>query len=240
MESDTPTAADTARQLAELKNVFDAQRAAFRLQPNPPAGERQARLGAVCRLLRENADAMAAAIDEDFGHRSRHETKLLEIFPSLEAAKHARCRVAQWMCAEPKGVSVWFWPGKAEVVKQPLGVVGVLAPWNYPLYLSVAPLVSALAAGNRVILKPSEFTPRFSGLLARLVARYFLRDHVAVVNGGVEVARAFAALPFDHLLFSGSTSVGREVMRAAAANLTPVTLEPGGEIPRDRCTGFPD
>ena len=122
-------------------------------------------------------------------------------------------------------------PAGRRVVKQPVGVVGVLAPWNYPLYLAAAPLASALAAGNRVIIKPSEFTPQFSELLARLIARYFARDHVAVVNGGVEVARAFAARPFDHLLFSGSTAVGREVMRAAAENLTPVTLELGGKSP---------
>ena len=239
MELDMPTAADAARQLEELKNVFDAQRAAFRRQPNPPAGERQAHLDALCRLLTENADAMAAAIDGDFGHRSRHETKLLEVFPALEAAKHGRRRIARWMYAERKPVSVWFWPGRAEVVKQPLGVVGVLAPWNYPLYLSVAPLVSALAAGNRVILKPSEFTPRSSELLAQLIGRYFARDHVSVVNGGVEVARAFAELPFDHLLFSGSTTVGREVMRAASANLTPVTLELGGKSPAIVAPGFP-
>ena len=233
-----PTA-ETDRQLAELKSIFDAQRAAFGRQPNPPASERQAHLKALCRLLTENAADVAAAIDADFGHRSLHETKLLEIFPSLQAAKHARSHVAQWMRSERKPVSVWFQPGRAEVVKQPLGVVGVLAPWNYPLYLAAAPLASALAAGNRVIVKPSEFTPQFSGLLARLIARYFARDRVAVVNGGVEVARAFAAHPFDHLLFSGSTGVGREVMRAASESLTPVTLELGGKSPVIVAPGFP-
>ena len=239
MELDLPTPAETARQLAELQSVFNAQRAAFRRQPNPSASERQAHLKALCRLLAENADAASAAIDADFGHRSRHETKLLEIFPSLQAAKHARSHVARWMRTERKPVALWFWAGRAEVVKQPLGVVGVLAPWNYPLYLSVAPLVSALAAGNRVIIKPSEFTPHFGDLLARLIAGHFARNHVAVVNGGIELARAFAAHPFDHLLFSGSTTVGREVMRAAAANLTPVTLELGGKSPVIVAPGFP-
>ena len=230
---------ETSRQLAELDDVFASQRAAFRRQPNPPASERRASLGALCRLLVENAAPIAAAIDADFGHRSAHETRLLEIFPSLQAAKHARAHVARWMRAERKHASFWFWPGRARVVKQPLGVVGVLSPWNYPLYLAAGPLVSALAAGNRVIIKPSEFTPRFSELLARLMAAHFPRDQVAVVNGGVELARAFAAHPFNHLLLSGSTAVGRDVMRAAAGNLTPVTLELGGKSPAIVASGFP-
>ena len=239
MDLDMPAPADPARQLDELRDLFSAQSAAFRRQPNPPASERRAHLGTLCRLLTDNIDDMAAAIDADFGHRSLHETKLLEVFPSLMAAKHARSHVAQWMRPEGKPVSLWFWAGRAEVVKQPLGVVGVLAPWNYPLYLSAGPLASALAAGNRVILKPSEFTPHFSELLARLIARYFPRDRVAVVTGGIETAQAFSSLPFDHLLFTGSTAVGREVMRAAAENLTPVTLELGGKSPAIIAPGFP-
>jgi acyl-CoA reductase-like NAD-dependent aldehyde dehydrogenase len=235
----TPPSTEPAAQPDGLQEVFDSQRAAFRRDPNPTAGERRAHLEAVGRLLLENTDAIAADIAADFGHRSPHETRLLEIFPSHAAAKHARAHVAHWMRPERKSASIWFWPGRARIVKQPLGVVGVIAPWNYPLYLAVGPLVSALAAGNRVIIKPSELTPRFGELLASLIARHFARDHVAVVNGGVDVARAFTGLPFDHLLFTGSTAVGSVVMGAAAKNLTPVTLELGGKSPALVAPGFP-
>lgn len=227
------------QQVSDLDTIFQLQCDAFRRQPNPPAGERQAHLDAVCRLLLEHGDAIAAAIDADFGHRSVHETRILEIFPALQTAKHARARVARWMRPERKSVSVWFMPGRARIVKQPLGVVGIIVPWNYPLYLAVGPLVSALAAGNRVVVKMSEFTPRLGELFAQLIESYFARDLVAVVNGGVDVAQAFAAKPFNHLLFTGSTAVGQQVMRAAAENLTPVTLELGGKSPVIIAPGFP-
>jgi coniferyl-aldehyde dehydrogenase len=232
-------AAEVAHQIAEVDNVFALQRTAFQGNPNPPARERQAQLTSVCRLLLENAEAITAAISADFGHRSPHETRLLEIFPSLQGAKHAKAHVAKWMRPERKSVSIWFQPGRARVVKQPVGVVGVIVPWNYPLYLAVGPLVSALAAGNRVLIKMSELTPRFGQVFAQLVGRYFPQDQVAVINGGVEVAQAFAAKPFDHLLFTGSTAVGHHVMRAAAENLTPVTLELGGKSPAIIAPDFP-
>jgi acyl-CoA reductase-like NAD-dependent aldehyde dehydrogenase len=218
-------------EVSEVDAIFQSQRAAFRQNPNPDAANRQRHLHDVGRLLVENRDAIAAAISEDFGHRSVHETEVLEIFPALQGAKHAKSHVEAWMQSERKPVSLWFQPGRARVVKQPLGVVGVIVPWNYPLYLALGPLVSALAAGNRVMIKMSEFTPRFGELFASAIGRYFARDHVAVVNGGVDVARAFGAKPFDHLLFTGSTSVARHIMAAAAQNLTPVTLELGGKSP---------
>src|SRR5262245_50541872 len=235
---DTPSH-QIAPQIADLDHVFQLQRQAARRQPHPPADERRTHLDAVCRLLLDNGDAIAAAIDADFGHRSIHETKILEIFPALQSAKHARAHVTKWMRPERKSVSVWFMPGRARVVKQPLGVVGIIVPWNYPLYLAVGPLVSALAAGNRVMVKMSEFTPRFSELFAQLIGSCFASDHVAVVNGDVEVAQAFAAKPFDHLLFTGSTSVGHQIMRTVAENLTPVTLELGGKSPVIIAPEFP-
>jgi acyl-CoA reductase-like NAD-dependent aldehyde dehydrogenase len=228
-----------AQQVSDLDRIFQLQRDAFRHQPHPSAGERRAHLDAVCRLLLDNGDAISAAIDADFGRRSVHETKILEIFPALQATKHARVQVAKWMRPERKSVSVWFLPGRARVVKQPLGVVGIIVPWNYPLYLAVGPLVSALAAGNRVMVKMSELTPRLAELFAQLIGSYFASDHLAVVNGDVEVAQAFAAKPFDHLLFTGSTSVGHQIMRAAAENLTPVTLELGGKSPAIIAPEFP-
>jgi acyl-CoA reductase-like NAD-dependent aldehyde dehydrogenase len=214
-----------------LRSAFAAQREAFAGSPFPDAATRDRRLGALERLLRENADAIAAAIARDFGHRPHQETRLLELFPSLEAVKHARRHLRRWMKPQRRAVSLWFLPGRAQVVVQPLGVVGIIVPWNYPVYLAVGPLVGALAAGNRVLVKMSELAPATGALFADLVARRFAADEVRVVNGDAEVARAFAALPFDHLLFTGSTAVGRAVMRAAADNLTPVTLELGGKSP---------
>ena len=180
---------------------FNDSRDALRLQPYPTLGERKAHLKALCRLLVDEGPAIAAAINADFGHRSSHETQVLEIFPALLAAKHARWHVGRWMRPERKHVSVLFQPGRARVVKQPLGVVGIIVPWNYPLYLAVGPLISALAAGNRAMIKMSELTPRFSELFEKQIASTFAPDHVAVVTGGVDVAQAFAAKPFDHLLF---------------------------------------
>ena len=127
--------------------------------------------------------------------------------------------------------SFWFLPARTELRPQPLGVIGIIVPWNYPVFLAVAPLAGALAAGNRVMIKMSEITPKTGALFAQLVARHFSPDQVAVVNGGTVVAQEFSALPFDHLLFTGSTEVGKHVMRAAANNLTPVTLELGGKSP---------
>lgn len=214
-----------------LQTRFAYLHAAARREPNPAHAVRERRLGALDRLLRDNAEAIADAVRADFGHRSVAETRLLELFPSLEAIRHARRRLRRWMRPSRRGVALWFQPGRAEVRYQPLGAVGIIVPWNYPVYLAVGPLVAALAAGNRVLLKMSEFTPATGRLFAELVARHFADDEVSVVLGDAEVAHAFAQLPFDHLLFTGSTAVGHHVMRAAADNLTPVTLELGGKSP---------
>jgi acyl-CoA reductase-like NAD-dependent aldehyde dehydrogenase len=214
-----------------LRSAFDAQREAFARAPFPDVATRARRLVALERLLAQNIDAIAGAIARDFGHRSHHETRLLEIFPSLEGVRYARRNLRRWMKPQRRAVSLWFQPGRAEVIAQPLGVVGIIVPWNYPIYLAIGPLVGALAAGNRALVKMSESAPSTGTLLAALVGRHFAPDEVGIVNGDAEVARAFAALPFDHLLFTGSTGVGRAVMRAAAESLTPVTLELGGKSP---------
>jgi acyl-CoA reductase-like NAD-dependent aldehyde dehydrogenase len=211
--------------------VHQRLREAAARNTNPAWHRRDAWLAALERLIRDNQAAIAEAIRTDFGHRSVHETQLLELFPSLEAIRHARRHLKSWMRPQRRAVSMWFLPGRARVLHQPLGVVGIIVPWNYPLLLAVGPLVAALAAGNRVMVKMSELTPAMSGLFARLVAKYFADDEVAVVEGDAQVAQAFARLPFGHLLFTGSTRVGYSVMRAAAENLTPVTLELGGKSP---------
>jgi acyl-CoA reductase-like NAD-dependent aldehyde dehydrogenase len=226
-----PDNASSATDVAELRRLFDAQRAASAQDCNPGYGTRARRLEALERLVHDNVDDIAAAVSADFGWRSAHETRLLEIFPSLEAIRHARRHVKRWMRPERRAVSLWFQPGRAEVIPQPLGVVGIIVPWNYPIYLAVGPLVAALAAGNRAMVKMSELTPATAALFARLAARHFAPEEMAVVEGEAPVAQAFARLPFGHLLFTGSTRVGHSVMAAAAENLTPVTLELGGKSP---------
>jgi coniferyl-aldehyde dehydrogenase len=212
---------------ADLQCLRDAQAR----DPMPSWAQRATRLRALETMLREQREAFAAAIHADFGQRPAEETDLLEIFPSLSAIRHALGHGQRWMKPRRRLADWLFLPARTELRPQPRGVVGIIVPWNYPLYLAVGPLVDALVAGNRAMLKMSEFTPRFSALFAEQAARYFQPDEVRVVTGDAEVAQAFAALPFDHLLFTGSTAVGHHVMRAAAANLTPVTLELGGKSP---------
>jgi aldehyde dehydrogenase (NAD+)/coniferyl-aldehyde dehydrogenase len=216
---------------AQLALALGLQRRAFAVDAHPSASERRERLARLARMLRKNAAGIRDAIAADFGMRSAEETELLEQFTSLDGIAYARRHLGGWMRAERRAVAWWSLPGGARLLRQPLGVIGIIVPWNYPLYLAVSPLTGALAAGNRAMLKMSEHTPRFGALFESLVARTFRADEVAVVNGDVSLARAFSALPFDHLLFTGSTAVGREVMKAASANLTPVTLELGGKSP---------
>ena len=214
-----------------LRDIFSRARTAYASARMPTLQSRRETLSQLDRLLTENVDEIAVAISADFGNRSLHETKLLEIFPSRTAVLDAKKHVRSWMKSRRSWASMWFLPASTELRPQPLGVIGIIVPWNYPVFLAVAPLAGALAAGNRVLIKMSEFTPKTGALLAKLVAKYFSPDHVAVINGSADVAREFSALPFDHLLFTGSTEVGKHVMRAAAENLTPVTLELGGKSP---------
>ncbi len=195
------------------------------------------------RRLREAFKArlpeFVAAMDADFGRRSRHESMLTDGMTVLREIDHTRARLRRWM--RPKrGLADWlFWPATTEIRPQPLGVVGIIAPWNYPVNLALMPLVAALAAGNHVMLKPSEHTPRTSALLKEFLGTLYPETRVAVVLGDAEVAAAFSALPFDHLFFTGSTAVGRQVMAAAAKNLTPVTLELGGKSPAIIAPDYP-
>jgi acyl-CoA reductase-like NAD-dependent aldehyde dehydrogenase len=224
---------------ADLEALFETQRKAQRASPCPSARERINQLSRLEKMVRDNGPDFAQAISRDFGSRSAHETQLLEIFPSLEAIRHARRHVRAWMKPMRRATSLWFLPGRSQIVPQPLGVVGVVVPWNYPLYLAIGPAVAALSAGNRLLVKMSETTPATGELFERLVKSHFPEGEIRVVNGSREVAQAFCRLPFDHLLFTGSTAVGRHVMRSAADNLTPVTLELGGKSPAIVGRGFP-
>ena len=217
--------------LEELDRLFAAQRAAYAANPMPPAAQRQQWLKALRDLLSNERQALVDAISTDFSHRSADETLLAELMPSLHGIHYASRHLKGWMKSSRRKAGMAFQPASAKVVYQPLGVVGIIVPWNYPLYLAIGPLVGALAAGNRVMLKLSESTPATGLLLKALLARIFPEDLVCVVLGESDVGVAFSRLRFDHLLFTGATSIGKHVMRAAAENLTPVTLELGGKSP---------
>ncbi|MES2934340.1 MAG: coniferyl aldehyde dehydrogenase [Pseudomonadota bacterium] len=215
----------------EMQRILDLQRSAFAHDINPNKKIRKDRLQRLLAMTQAHGDAIASVISADFGNRSLHQTKLGELLVVEGAIKHAIRHLAGWMRTRRAPTGLHYWPSYNRIMRQPLGVVGVISPWNYPFQLAICPAIGAVAAGNRVILKPSELTPRFSGLLKRIVAEYFSEDEIAVVIGDAEVGKVFAALPLDHLLFTGSTQVGRLVAQAAAKNLTPTTLELGGKSP---------
>lgn len=222
--SDTPTN-------EALEHCLTAQRQAFRSAPYPSLATRLERLARLERMTLRHANAIELAIRQDFGHRSPVETRLAEITTLKQAIRHTRRHLKRWMRPRRAGVNWRFLPARGYVHRQPLGVVGIIAPWNYPWNLAMLPALDALAAGNRVMIKPSELTPATSRLMQELAERYFAPEELCVFPGDVQVGRHFAGLPFDHLLFTGSTAVGRQVAQAAAANLTPVTLELGGKSP---------
>lgn len=215
----------------DLGARFEGQKTAFASEPWPSLQVRQSRLERLAALTRDNEAAIVAAIDADFGGRSSHETRLAELFVVSAGISHARSHLKRWMRTRRVPTALHFLPAHNTLMPQPLGVVGVISPWNYPFQLALGPVLAAVAAGNRVMIKPSELTPRFSDLLAKLVADLFDPGELCVVTGDADVGKAFSALPFNHLFFTGSTAVGRHVAVAAAANLTPVTLELGGKSP---------
>lgn len=224
MKNDLPGA-------SALDELLLAQREAHAREPYPSWETRAAHLRALRTMLLDQTDALADALDADFGRRSKAELLLSELWLVKSEIDAALRHGKRWMRPRRRATGIWLRPATAKVVPQPLGVVGIVAPWNYPILLAVGPLIGALAAGNRAMIKMSELTPRTGELFAQLIGRTFAADQVSVVNGDASVGAAFCALPFDHLIFTGSTRVGREVMRSAAANLTPVTLELGGKSP---------
>lgn len=214
-----------------MGDILSQQRTAF-LRDGPPAlSQRKADLLKLKTAILARRGEIEQAVREDFGHRSPHETAILELIPLIQAINYQRSHLRRWMRPEKRHVPMPFQPGRAWVSYQPLGVVGIMSPWNYPLALALMPLATAIAAGNRAMLKPSEFTPASSAFLVKMLSETFAQDQVAVVAGDAAVGQDFAALPFDHLVFTGSTRVGRAVMKAASENLVPVTLELGGKSP---------
>jgi len=221
-----------------LRTLLDAQRAAF-ARGAPAYRERMQALAALRNGLLARRDDLVAAVSADFGGRAAEETLMLEVFPVLDQIRHARRHLRRWMRRRRVPSSWFLLPSRAFVQYVPLGVVGVIGAWNYPVLLTLSPLVDALAAGNHALVKPSELTPRTAAGIAEILSSAFAPEYVRCVTGGPEVGRAFSALPLDHLCFTGSAEVGKEVMRAAAANLTPVTLELGGKSPAIVHESFP-
>lgn len=215
----------------DLRAILDKQRAAFLRDGTPDVAHRRSALDKLHRLMINYKQEIVEAISADFGNRSHHESLMAEVFITINAIKHCKAKVAKWMKPKSAPISWQFRPGRGKIHYQPLGVVGIISPWNYPLQLAIVPVAQALSAGNRTMLKPSELTPKTSALLAKMLSESFSDEEVAVVTGDAKVGAAFSGLPFDHLFYTGSTKVGRLVMQAAAKNLVPVTLELGGKSP---------
>ena len=228
MDGHTPKTSDAER-------LLELQRAAHRRDGPPNARIRIDRLDRLDNVVRKRSEAFADAISADFGNRSRFETALLETMVLLSAVRHARKNVRWWMEPAYQEIDVTFWPGSAWIRREPMGVIGIVSPWNYPLQLALSPLVDVIAGGNRAIIKPSEQTPNFSDLLDRAISETFAEEEIGIVTGGPEVAASFTRLPFDHLVFTGSTAIGRKVAQAAADGLVPTTLELGGKSPAVIC-----
>jgi coniferyl-aldehyde dehydrogenase len=222
-----------------LQALFDAQRAAFAREPLPDAATRRERLRALRRQLQRWQDRLAGAMNRDFGCRSFDESKMLDLLGTVLDIDHTLARLRRWMKPVRRQPELLFFGNRLRVHYQPKGVVGVIVPWNFPIYLALGPLVAALAAGNRVMLKMSEATPATNAALRALLAEVFDSDLVALVGEELQDPNAFTALPFDHIVFTGSAHVGRVVMRTAAQNLTPVTLELGGKSPALVTRNFP-
>ena len=217
--------------IPDYESQFQRMLAASRREPPLDEVGRKALLRALRQCLCHARADLFAAVSQDFGCRSAQETLLAEVLPSMLIIHNALRNLASWMRPRRRGVALEFRPARNRLMWQPKGVVLIISPWNYPLNLVLGPLVAALAAGNRVVIKPSELTPATSDVLKRHLEATLGPDCVTVATGGVEVSHALCRLPFDHIFFTGSTAVGREIMRLASVKLTPVTLELGGKAP---------
>ena len=232
VENQSTTSGEDAAALVELDEMLARQRRAFRADPSPSLQERQELLGALAGMLIGHRTQIEDALNSDFGVHPRLAADLIEVLGPAGRAGYAIEQLEAWMAPEPRWADpTLFGSGRAFVQAQPKGVIGNIVPWNFPFDLSVGPLVEMLAAGNRVVIKPSEYAPACGELLRDMIRATFDRDRVDVAIGGVKLAKAFAHVPWDHLLYTGSTAVGREIAKAAAEQLVPVTLELGGKCP---------
>lgn len=233
MNSQTKTTSMTAQRfnLQHLQDILALQKQAYLRHPLSSAHERIERLARLKRILLKYQDQFADAINKDYGNRSIGETKIGELLTCLEQIKYYSKHISKWMKPSKRRIALIHQPAKAWVEYQPLGVIGIIAPWNYPLLLSIGPLICALAAGNHAMIKVSSSSSHFGRVLERALSEAFPQDLVAVVNGGGAISDAFCHLAFDKMIFTGSTAVGKTIMKAAAENLVPVILELGGKSP---------
>nr|WP_086939412.1 aldehyde dehydrogenase family protein [Thaumasiovibrio occultus] len=215
--------------ISDLRFKFDRLESQYHKDPVPAVNERKRLLGLLRSELVKHQTELLAALSDDYGHRSEYDSLLGDILSAVEQIDHNLTYFPRWMKPQRRRAGLLLWPSRVHVESRPVGIVGIMVPWNFPISLAVGPLSAALAAGNRVMLKMSELTPQTNKVLAKVLLPF--NDHVALVEGDVAVARTFAELPFGHLLFTGSTQVGRLVAEACAKNLTPTTLELGGKSP---------
>jgi coniferyl-aldehyde dehydrogenase len=225
-----PTSVQEIAEIQRMEQVFHAQKEAFAANPMPDLAQRRDDLDRLRGALVTFRKRLADAVSTDFGNRSRHES-MMEIMTTIQGMRYARRHLRRWMKPSRRRAGLLMATTSCKVYYQPKGIVGVIVPWNYPLALAIGPLTCALAAGNRVMLKMSESTPRTGEVLCEMIQSIFDDSHVAIILGEVETGKAFSRLPLDHLVFTGSTDVGRHIMHAASDNLTPVTLELGGKSP---------
>ncbi|AAN56668.1 coniferyl aldehyde dehydrogenase [Shewanella oneidensis MR-1] len=218
-------------QISPLTELLQRQRASYLAAPNPDYAIRKERLTRLKTALLNYQQPLVEALSQDYGHRSTDDSLISDIMPVVNNINYSLKNLKKWLKPSRRHAGILLAPAQVKVHYQPLGVIGIIVPWNFPVMLSIGPLVTAIAAGNHAMLKLSEFTPATNKVIKQLLTEVFDESHVAIVEGEADVAAQFSALPFDHLLFTGSTTVGRHVMRAAANNLTPVTLELGGKSP---------
>ncbi|WP_105103000.1 coniferyl aldehyde dehydrogenase [Microbulbifer pacificus] len=220
------------QQSQALKPLLDKQREAYLATPSPDREQRVSDLKALARMIREHQDELVQAVSRDYGNRSHHETLFAEIYPALDGIKDTIRRLKKWMKPQRRHIDITAFPtSSVKVIPQPVGVVGVIVPWNFPINLSFGPLINIFAAGNRAMVKMSENSRHLTALLKRISGDYFPEDKLVFIEETGGVGIEFSTLKFDHLIFTGSGATGRKVMAAAAANLTPVTLELGGKSP---------
>ena len=239
MNDSTRQAQQALEAVERVQRLYAAQRAACLAQPYPSADERLERLRALKRQTQRYQDLLAEAMSADFGFRPAAESKMLDLLGSVLEANHAVSHLKRWMKPSKRSTELLFLGNSVKVLYQPKGVVGVIVPWNFPIYLAMGPLVTALAAGNRVMIKMSEVTPATNAVFKTLLGEVFGEDLVAVVGEELVDPNVFTSLPFDHIVFTGSPAVGKIVMRTAAHNLTPVTLELGGKSPAMVTRNYP-
>ena len=215
----------------DLTDILKTLKNSFKKTPFPDIKQRQQDLNTLKALLLDNQDGFIQAMDLDFGNRSSDDSKIGDILTTVQGINYSLDHLKKWMKPSKRHLSLLLQPASARVEYQPLGVIGIIVPWNYPVFLGLGPLTAALAAGNKAMIKMSEYTPNTACLLKQLVDTYFEANKISIIEGDASVAAAFSSLPFDHLFFTGSTNVGKLVMRSAAEHLVPVTLELGGKSP---------